>query len=63
MDRRAWPEIKPQLVSVRKDVSYRTRSAIRDVEVAVPDLAGWRRERMPNVPDDQRFDIAPRLGV
>src|SRR5512135_3105804 len=28
-------------------------------EVVVPDLAGWRRERMPTVPDDQRFLVAP----
>ncbi len=32
---------------------------IRDVEVAVPDLAGWRRERMPNIPDDHRFEVVP----
>ena len=32
---------------------------IRDTEVVVPDLAGWRRERMPNLPDDHRFDIVP----
>ncbi|MGZ8216570.1 Uma2 family endonuclease [Methylomagnum sp.] len=32
---------------------------IRDVEVAVPDLAGWRRERMPTVPDDHRFEVVP----
>ncbi|MDD2722940.1 MAG: Uma2 family endonuclease [Methylovulum sp.] len=32
---------------------------IRDMEVAVPDLAGWRRERMPNVPDDHRFEVVP----
>ncbi len=32
---------------------------IRNQEVAVPDLAGWRRERMPNVPDDHRFEIVP----
>jgi len=32
---------------------------IRDVEVAVPDLAGWRRERMPSMPDDHRFEIVP----
>jgi len=32
---------------------------VRDVEVAVPDLAGWRRERMPNVPDDHRFEVVP----
>ncbi|MFZ2450589.1 MAG: Uma2 family endonuclease [Methylovulum miyakonense] len=32
---------------------------IRDVEVAVPDLAGWRRERMPNIPEGHRFEIVP----
>lgn len=28
-------------------------------DVAVPDLAGWRRERMPRVPDEAFFTIAP----
>lgn len=32
---------------------------VRDVEVAVPDLAGWRRERMPIPPEDHRFEIVP----
>jgi hypothetical protein len=32
---------------------------VRDVEVAVPDLAGWRRERMPSVPEGHRFEIVP----
>ncbi|MCX7113513.1 MAG: Uma2 family endonuclease [Proteobacteria bacterium] len=32
---------------------------IRDVEVAVPDLAGWRRERMPSVPEGHRFEVVP----
>jgi Uma2 family endonuclease len=32
---------------------------IRDSEVAVPDLAGWRRERMPHVPDEHRFEVVP----
>jgi Uma2 family endonuclease len=32
---------------------------IADAEVAVPDLAGWRRERMPQVPKNHRFDIVP----
>ncbi|HWP00183.1 MAG TPA: Uma2 family endonuclease [Methylococcus sp.] len=32
---------------------------VRDTEVVVPDLAGWRRERMPRVPDDHRFEVAP----
>ncbi|HLA33703.1 MAG TPA: Uma2 family endonuclease [Rhodocyclaceae bacterium] len=32
---------------------------VRDTEVVVPDLAGWRRERMPTVPDDHRFEIVP----
>lgn len=32
---------------------------VRDIEVVVPDLAGWRRERMPQIPDDQRFEVVP----
>jgi Uma2 family endonuclease len=32
---------------------------VRDIEVAVPDLAGWQRERMPTVPQDHRFEVVP----
>lgn len=32
---------------------------VRDREVCVPDLAGWRRARLPRLPRDQRFEIAP----
>ena len=32
---------------------------IRDIEVAVPDLAGWKRERMPAIPEDHRFEVVP----
>ncbi len=32
---------------------------VRDTEVVVPDLAGWRRERMPSMPDDHRFEVVP----
>ena len=32
---------------------------VRDTEVDVPDLAGWRRERMPRIPEDQRFTVVP----
>lgn len=32
---------------------------IRDTEVVVPDLAGWRRARMPQLPRDHRFEIVP----
>jgi Uma2 family endonuclease len=28
-----------------------------DMEVAVPDLAAWRRERMPELPEDHRFRV------
>lgn len=28
-------------------------------QVVVPDLAGWRRERMPRIPKDHRFVISP----
>lgn len=32
---------------------------IRDTEVLVPDLAGWRRERLPRLPRDQRIEVVP----
>jgi len=32
---------------------------IRDTEVLVPDLAGWRRERLPKMPDGHRFEVVP----
>ena len=30
-----------------------------DDEIMVPDLAGWRRERMPDYPDSAYFTLAP----
>ena len=30
-----------------------------DAHVLVPDLAGWRRERMPELPDSAWFELAP----
>lgn len=32
---------------------------VRDTEILVPDLAGWRREHMPELPADQRFEVTP----
>lgn len=32
---------------------------VLNVELVVPDLAGWRRSRMPQVPNDQRFNVVP----
>jgi len=32
---------------------------VRNVELCVPDLAGWHRERMPELPDDHRFEVVP----
>jgi Uma2 family endonuclease len=32
---------------------------IHNTEVDVPDLAGWRRERMPTWPEGHRFAVAP----
>ncbi len=32
---------------------------VRDVEVTVPDLAGWRRERMPYLPEGHRMEVVP----
>ena len=30
-----------------------------DREICVPDIAGWRRERMPAIPEGHRFTVAP----
>jgi len=32
---------------------------VTDQEVAVPDLAGWRKERMPKIPEGHRFEVVP----
>jgi hypothetical protein len=32
---------------------------VRDIEVVVPDIAGWRRERMPSLPDGHRIEVVP----
>ena len=32
---------------------------VYNTEVGVPDLAGWRRERMPRLPEDHRFTVVP----
>ena len=32
---------------------------VRDTEVAVPDLAGWKKERMASLPETPYFEIAP----
>jgi Uma2 family endonuclease len=32
---------------------------VRDIEVVVPDLAGWRRTRMPQIPEGHRFEVVP----
>jgi len=32
---------------------------LRDTEVHVPDLAGWRQERMPLLPDGHRYSVVP----
>lgn len=32
---------------------------VLDEQVAVPDVAGWRKERMPTIPDGHKFDIVP----
>ena len=32
-------------------------------DILVPDLAGWRRERMAELPDTAYFTLAPDLGV
>jgi Uma2 family endonuclease len=30
-----------------------------DIEAVVPDIAGWRRDRMPELPETAHFELAP----
>lgn len=32
---------------------------VRDSQVLVPDIAGWRCKRMPRLPKDRRFEVVP----
>ncbi len=32
---------------------------IHDIEVTVPDIAGWRKEKMPRIPKTHRYEIVP----
>ncbi len=32
---------------------------VLDKEVSVPDVAGWKKERMPVIPDGHKFQITP----
>jgi Uma2 family endonuclease len=32
---------------------------VRDTEVLVPDIAGWRRQRLPRPPRGHRFEVVP----
>lgn len=32
---------------------------VRDTEALVPDIGGWRRERMSVLPQDHRFEVVP----
>jgi Uma2 family endonuclease len=34
-------------------------SATGEIDALVPDLAGWRRERVPELPDEPYFTLAP----
>jgi Uma2 family endonuclease len=42
-----WIIVEPELHFVRR------------TEVLVPDLAGWRRERLPAIPSDPHFELVP----
>lgn len=42
-----WMLVEPELHIVRDEV------------VLVPDLGGWRRQRMPRLPEDHRFQVVP----
>jgi Uma2 family endonuclease len=41
------------------EIHFPDPEAAGEVEVPVPDLAGWTRERMPELPEEAHFTIAP----
>ncbi|WP_434040767.1 MULTISPECIES: Uma2 family endonuclease [Sorangium] len=41
------------------EIHFPDPTSPRDVEVLVPDIAGWRRERMPELPETAYFPLAP----
>ena len=47
------------MVPPEKNMSGRTRVPARPYRSRMPDLAGWRRERMPELPDTAYFTLAP----
>jgi Uma2 family endonuclease len=40
-------------------ILYEPELHLRGGHVLVPDLSGWRRERMPRIPDAAAFELAP----
>jgi Uma2 family endonuclease len=47
------------LILVEPELHFPDPSSPGDDDVVVPDLAGWRRERMPEMPDTAYASLAP----
>ncbi len=46
-------------ILVEPELHFPDPDAPGEVEALVPDLAGWRRERMPELPETAYFSLAP----
>ena len=54
-----WLLFEPELHVLRRPDDRPTGRSGRTFEVLVPDLAGWRRERLPRLPEEAAFTLAP----
>lgn len=41
------------------EIHFPDPTEVGEIDVVVPDLAGWRRERMPELPETAYFTLAP----
>jgi Putative restriction endonuclease len=46
-------------ILMEPEVHFPDPAAPRGLQAVVPDIAGWRRERMPEIPDTAFFALAP----
>ena len=47
------------LILIEPELHFPDATAPKGINVVAPDLAGWRRERMPKLPEEAFFTLAP----
>ena len=47
------------VILIEPELQFADSTAPRGINAVAPDLAGWRRERMPKLPEEAFFTVAP----